>query len=296
MIADVLASGARPKRPSALSASMTFFWRALLKIKHVPEQLFDVFAFPIIGLLMFTYLFGGALAGSTGDYLQYVLPGILVQTVVMITMYTGVGLNTDVTKGVFDRFRSLPIWRPATLVGMLLGDVVRYTIAGSMIVLVGLILGFRPDGGVPGVLAGLGLVLIFSFSMAWVWTLVGLVAKTPQSVMGIEHDGPLPADLHLQRLRRPGDDAVLAARVRRGQPDHAARQRRPRLHGGQPRRRRHRPVADVQRPAGRDLRPTDDAPLQRRTLTHECRGLGRHLELLVGRDDEHGDRARRRAR
>jgi ABC-2 type transport system permease protein len=103
----------------------------------------------------------------------------------MITMYTGVGLNTDVTKGVFDRFRSLPIWRPATLVGMLLGDLVRYTIAGSMIVLVGLILGFRPDGGVPGVLAGLGLVLIFSFSMAWVWTLVGLVAKTPQSVMGI---------------------------------------------------------------------------------------------------------------
>jgi ABC-2 type transport system permease protein len=184
MIADVLASGARPKRPSALSASMTFFWRALLKIKHVPEQLFDVFAFPIIGLLMFTYLFGGALAGSTGDYLQYVLPGILVQTVVMITMYTGVGLNTDVTKGVFDRFRSLPIWRPATLVGMLLGDVVRYTIAGSMIVLVGLILGFRPDGGVPGVLAGLGLVLIFSFSMAWVWTLVGLYARTPQSVMG----------------------------------------------------------------------------------------------------------------
>jgi ABC-2 type transport system permease protein len=185
MIAEVLVSGERPKRPSAWSASMTFFWRALLKIKHVPEQLFDVFAFPIIGLLMFTYLFGGALAGSTGDYLQYVLPGILVQTVVMITMYTGVGLNTDVTKGVFDRFRALPIWRPATLVGMLLGDVVRYTIAGSMIVIVGLILGFRPDGGVLGVLAGLGLVLLFSFALAWVWTLVGLVAKTPQSVMGI---------------------------------------------------------------------------------------------------------------
>jgi ABC-2 type transport system permease protein len=102
----------------------------------------------------------------------------------MITMYTGVGLNTDVTKGVFDRFRSLPIWRPAALVGMLLGDLVRYTIAGSMIVLVGLVLGFRPDGGVLGVFGALALVLLFSFSVAWIWTLVGLVARTPQSVMG----------------------------------------------------------------------------------------------------------------
>ena len=200
---------ARGRRGRARSAaSLTFFWRALLKIKHVPEQLFDVIAFPIIGLLMFTYLFGGALAGSTGDYLQYVLPGILVQTVVMITMYTGVGLNTDVTKGVFDRFRSLPIWRPAALVGMLLGDVVRYTIAGSMIVLVGLILGFRPDGGVLGVLAGLGLVLVFSFSLAWVWTLARPRRAHAAVGDGLEHDGPLPADLHLQRLRRPGDDAV----------------------------------------------------------------------------------------
>jgi ABC-2 type transport system permease protein len=185
MIADVLATGTRPAPPNALKASLTFFWRALLKIKHVPEQLFDVFAFPIIGLLMFTYLFGGALAGSTGEYLQFVLPGILVQTVLMITMYTGLGLNTDVTKGVFDRFRSLPIWRPAPLVGMLLGDVVRYTIAGTMIVVVGLVLGFRPDGGVPGVLSALALVLVFSFALAWVWTLVGLHVRTPQSVMGV---------------------------------------------------------------------------------------------------------------
>ena len=80
----------------------------MLKIKHVPEQLFDVTAFPIIMTLMFTYLFGGALAGSTREYLQYLLPGILVTSVVMITMYTGVGLNTDIEKGVFDRFRSCP--------------------------------------------------------------------------------------------------------------------------------------------------------------------------------------------
>jgi ABC-2 type transport system permease protein len=95
-LGTVLAPGARPPRPSALSASLTFGWRAMLKIKHVPEQLFDVTAFPIIMVLMFTYLFGGALADSPRDYLQFFLPGIMVTSVVMITMYTGVGLNTDI--------------------------------------------------------------------------------------------------------------------------------------------------------------------------------------------------------
>ena len=127
----------------------------MLKIKHVPEQLFDVTAFPIIMTLMFTYLFGGALAGSATEYLQFLLPGIMVTSVVMITMYTGVGVNTDIEKGVFDRFRTLPIWRPSALVGAIFGDVLRY-VAGRRrsSSVVGLILGFRPDGGVVGVLAG----------------------------------------------------------------------------------------------------------------------------------------------
>ena len=150
----MLTRGERPPRPSAWSASLTFGWRAILKIKHVPEQLFDVTAFPIIMTLMFTYLFGGALAGSTEEYLQFFLPGIMVTSVVMITMYTGVGLNTDIEKGVFDRFRTLPVWRPAALVGMIFGDVLRYILAATTIIVVGLILGFRPEGGVPGVLAG----------------------------------------------------------------------------------------------------------------------------------------------
>ncbi|MBA3491590.1 MAG: ABC transporter permease [Rubrobacteraceae bacterium] len=178
-----LSSRKRPTRPNALSASLTFGWRALLKIKHVPEQLFDVTAFPIMFTLMFTYLFGGALAGSTGAYLQFLLPGILVQTVVFITMYTGMGLNTDVTKGVFDRFRSLPIWRPAALVGALLGDVVRYAMASTIVVALGLILGYRPEGGVIGVLLSVALVLVFSFSLSWIWTALGLVLRTPNSVM-----------------------------------------------------------------------------------------------------------------
>jgi ABC-2 type transport system permease protein len=180
---SALSARARPPRPNALSASLTFGWRALLKIKHVPEQLFDVTAFPIMFTLMFTYLFGGALAGSTSEYLQFLLPGILVQTVVFITMYTGMGLNTDISKGVFDRFRSLPVWRPATLVGALLGDVLRYTMASTIVIVLGLVLGFRPAGGVLGVLSSVVLLLVFSFSLSWIWTTLGLVLRTPNSVM-----------------------------------------------------------------------------------------------------------------
>jgi ABC-2 type transport system permease protein len=182
---SVLSARTRPQRPNALSASLTFGWRALLKIKHVPEQLFDVTAFPIMFTLIFTYLFGGALAGSTGEYLHYLLPGILVQTVVFITIYTGFGLNTDITKGVFDRFRSLPIWRPAALVGALLGDAARYMMASTMVIVLGLVLGFRPDGGVLGVLLSVALLLVFSFGLSWIWTALGLVLRTPNSVMGV---------------------------------------------------------------------------------------------------------------
>jgi len=181
----VLTRGERPPRPSALSASLTFGWRAILKIKHVPEQLFDVTAFPLIMTLMFTYLFGGALAGSTGAYLQFFLPGVMVTSVVMITMYTGVGLNTDIEKGVFDRFRTLPVWRPAALVGMIFGDVLRYILAATTIIIVGLILGFRPAGGAMGVLSGIGLLVVFSFAFSWVWTMFGLFLRSEKSVMGV---------------------------------------------------------------------------------------------------------------
>ncbi|MCX5042553.1 ABC transporter permease [Aldersonia sp. NBC_00410] len=183
-IRDVLLDPqARPATAGAWSTSLSFAWRAVLKIKHVPEQLFDVTMFPILFTLMFTYLFGGALAGSTDAYLQYLLPGIVVQTVVMITMYTGLTLNKDIEKGVFDRFRSLPIWRPAPLVGALFGDVVRYCIAITISVTLGLIIGFRPEGGVPGVLAAAVLLLVFAFAISWIWTMFALLLRTEQAVM-----------------------------------------------------------------------------------------------------------------
>ncbi|GIG37449.1 ABC transporter permease [Cellulomonas pakistanensis] len=184
-VRGVLASGTRPARPSGVTTSLTFGWRALLKIKHVPEQLFDVTVFPVMITLLFTYLFGGAIAGSVDDYIQFLLPGILVQGVIMITMYTGVTLNTDIQKGVFDRFRSLPIWRPSALVGMLLGDAVRFTIASVVIVALGLLIGFRPEGGPLGVLAGVALLLLFAFSFGWIWTFLALVLRTPNAVMGV---------------------------------------------------------------------------------------------------------------
>ncbi|HET6530958.1 MAG TPA: ABC transporter permease [Actinoplanes sp.] len=184
-LAAVMTRSSRPQRPSAWAASLTFGWRAILKIKHVPEQLFDVTAFPIIMTLMFTYLFGGALAGSTGDYLQFFLPGVMVTSVVMITMYTGTGLNIDIEKGVFDRFRTLPVWRPAALVGMIFGDVLRYVLAATTIVVLGVILGFRPEGGLTGVLAGMALLVVFSFAFSWIWTMFGLFLRSEKSVMGV---------------------------------------------------------------------------------------------------------------
>jgi ABC-2 type transport system permease protein len=178
----VLSAGVRPARPSALAASRAFGWRALLKLKHVPEQLTDVIGIPVIFTLGFTYLFGGALAGSTRAYLQFLLPGTLVMTVVLVTTFSGVTLNTDITTGVFDRFRSLPIWRPAPIVGPLLGDIGRYLVASTLVIALGLALGYRPDGGLAGVLAAVALVLGFAFGLSWIWTTLGLILRTPTAV------------------------------------------------------------------------------------------------------------------
>ncbi|MGH2952765.1 MAG: ABC transporter permease [Solirubrobacterales bacterium] len=180
---QALASTPRPPRPGPISEALTFGWRGMLKVKHVPEQLLDVTITPVMFVLMFTYLFGGAIAGSTGEYLNYILPGILVMSVLFTTVYSGVALNTDLTRGVVDRFRSLPIWRPAPLVGALLGDSVRYVLAGTVIVVLGVALGYRPDAGVGGVLAALALVVVFSFGLSWVFTTMGLLMRSPNAVM-----------------------------------------------------------------------------------------------------------------
>jgi ABC-2 type transport system permease protein len=182
-VRKAISSTSRPPRPNGLSAALTFAWRGMLKVKHVPEQLLDVTITPVMFVVMFTYIFGGAIAGSTGQYLDYLLPGILVMSVLFTTVYSGVALNTDLTKGVVDRFRSLPIWRPAPLVGSMLGDTVRYLVAGTVIILLGVALGYRPRGGVAGTLAALGLVVVFAFGLSWVFTTIGLLMRSPSAVM-----------------------------------------------------------------------------------------------------------------
>ena len=182
-VREAIASTERPPRASAVAATMTFAWRGMLKVKHVPEQLLDVTVTPVMFVLMFTYLFGGEVSGSTGEYRDYILPGVLVMSVLFTTVYSGIALNTDKTKGVVDRIRSLPIWPPAPLVGSLVGDSVRYLAAGTVIIGVGLLLGYRPQAGAPGVLAALGLVVLFAFGLSWVFTTLGLLMRSPNAVM-----------------------------------------------------------------------------------------------------------------
>ncbi len=182
-IRAAISSTPRPPRASAPAAALAFAWRGMLKVKHVPEQLLDATITPVMFVLLFTYMFGGAVAGSTSAYLDYILPGILVISVLFTTVYSGIALNTDVTKGVVDRFRSLPVWRSAPLVGSLLGDTVRYVVAGTVIVVLGVVLGYRPGAGVLGVLSALGLVVLFAFGLSWVFTTLGLLMRSPNAVM-----------------------------------------------------------------------------------------------------------------
>jgi ABC-2 type transport system permease protein len=181
-IRTALASNPPASGASPLSAVLTFGWRGMLKIKHVPEQLIDVTLTPVLFTLLFTYMYGGAISGSTDEYLQFLLPGTLVMSVLFTTVYSGVSLNTDMTKGVVDRFRSLPTWRPAPLVGAVLGDVLRYLLAGLVVIAVGLALGYRPESW-GGMVVALLLLIVFSVALSWVFTTVGLLMRAPNAVM-----------------------------------------------------------------------------------------------------------------
>jgi ABC-2 type transport system permease protein len=177
-----LVAGRRPEPPGIVAACLAFGWRGMLKIKHVPEQLLDVTVTPVLFLVMFTYLFGGAVQGSTQAYLQYLLPGMLVQSVLFTSVYSGVTLNTDMTKGVVDRFRTLPVWRAAPLVGGVLGDSVRFLIAGAVVMVVGFVMGFEAASAA-GVLAAVLLVALFAFALSWVFAIVGLSLRSPNATM-----------------------------------------------------------------------------------------------------------------
>ncbi|GAB2477196.1 ABC transporter permease [Xylanimonas ulmi] len=170
---------------TTVSQSLTMAWRGLVKIRRTPEQLFDVTLQPIIFTLMFTYIFGGAIAGSVTDYLPTIIPGILVQTVITTSVVTGTQLREDMDKGVFDRFRSLPIARIAPLAGALLADTVRYLIATTLTIVMGLIMGWRPAGGALRLIGAALLVMLVAWAVSWIWAFFGMIARTASSVQGI---------------------------------------------------------------------------------------------------------------
>jgi oleandomycin transport system permease protein len=164
---------------------LTLAWRSLLKLRHSPDQLLDVLLMPITFVLVFVFLFGKAVAGDWHAYLQYVLPGIAVQALMFASMGTALALNADLHTGIFDRFRSLPIARSAPLAGHVLGDLVKYVFSLVLVFAFGAVLGFRPHGSPLAVLAGCGLILLFSFAICWIAALVGMLAKSPGSVQGL---------------------------------------------------------------------------------------------------------------
>ena len=181
----------RPAPPRHISPgkgfqhALSLAWRGILKIRKNPEQLADVTLMPIIFLVMFVYLFGGALSGSTDAYLQMVVPGIIVMNILQACLTVGTNLNTDVTKGVFDRFRSMPIARSAPLVGAVLADVVRYVVCLTVLMVVATIMGYRIATG-PGEFAvAILLALAFGLSFCWGSVFVGMLMKTPGSAQAL---------------------------------------------------------------------------------------------------------------
>jgi oleandomycin transport system permease protein len=175
----------RVRLPAAVRHGLTMTWRSLIQLRRSPEQFFDLTLQPIMFTVLFVFLFGGAVDGDWHSYLQYVMPGLLVQTVLFATLRTGIALNTDITKGVFDRFRTLPIARSAPLTGAVLGDVIRYVVSIIVMFAFGLSLGFHVQTGLLPVVAAAGLVLAFAFALCWVSALLGMVMKTPQTVQGV---------------------------------------------------------------------------------------------------------------
>ena len=168
---------------TGLRNAFTLTWRSVLKIRTNMEDLVGLSLQPIMFLLLFTYVFGGAIGhGSTHDYLQYELPGLLVMTVVFATLGTGLMLNQDINGGVFDRFRTLPIARWAPLGGAILGDMVRYMISLAITLGFGMVLGFRIGTSPVSAIEACLLLLTFALAMCWVSALIGMLVKTPMGV------------------------------------------------------------------------------------------------------------------
>ncbi|HWV85797.1 MAG TPA: ABC transporter permease [Capillimicrobium sp.] len=165
--------------------TLSMAWRALKKMRRNPEQFFDVTIQPLLFTAMFAYIFGGAISGDVASYLPLMVPGIVAQTVLTTCMATGVQLREDMDKGVFDRFKSLPMARVGPLAGPMVADLVRYFIAATLTFATGIAMGYRPGGGVLGVAGAILLAIFTGWALAWIFTWIGTLARSARSVQGI---------------------------------------------------------------------------------------------------------------
>jgi oleandomycin transport system permease protein len=182
-VARLPAAGPRPWPLVRHALALTK--RSLIKTWRTPEALIDVTLQPALFLVIFVYIFGGSVAGSTHDYLQFLLPGIMAQTIAMGAISIGVNLNTDLSKGIFDRFRAFPIARSAPLLGAVLGDVVRYVVVIISTLSIGYLMGFRIQTNLASALAGCLLSVLFALSLSWLPVYIGMLVRTPGAVQGI---------------------------------------------------------------------------------------------------------------
>jgi oleandomycin transport system permease protein len=168
-----------------MNDSLILARRTVTKMFRNPEQFLDVTLQPIIMTVLFVFIFGGAVAGNTAGYLPFVIPGIIVQTIMFTSLTIGVNLNTDIQKGVFDRFRSLPIARSAPLFGAVLGDIVRHSIAVLVTLGFAALIGFRVTTSWYELLFAIVLIIVFAVSLCWVSVFIGMLARSSGAVQGI---------------------------------------------------------------------------------------------------------------
>ena len=156
--------------------------RNLVHISREPMQLSDVTIQPVLFTVLFIYLFGGAIPiPGGGSYTDFILAGLLALNLTTSTMGTAVGLATDLHEGIIDRFRVLPMWRPAVLVGRSLADLLTACLCALVVAITGLAVGWRTSAGLPSIIAGFALVLFFAYALSWVAACVGLNSKSPES-------------------------------------------------------------------------------------------------------------------
>ena len=164
-----------------VSDTLTLTRRNLLAVTRIPEALFFSTVQPIMFVLLFRYVFGGAIHTDAGSYVNYLLPGIFVQTVAFGSVSTSIGLAEDLQKGLIERFRALPMSRGAVLLGRTTADLIRNVFVIIIMTVVGLLVGFRPSTGALSYLAGIALILLFAYALSWFFAIVGLSAPNSET-------------------------------------------------------------------------------------------------------------------